>query len=27
MKLSIYEVSEPDDTVSLPYFYELYVSS
>lgn len=27
LKLSSYEVSEPEETVSLPYFYELYVAS
>lgn len=25
--LAIYDVSEPDEDVSLPYFYELYVAS
>lgn len=27
MKLSTYDVSEPDDYVALPYFYEIYVAS
>lgn len=27
MKLSTYDVSEPDNYVSLPYFYEIYVAS
>ena len=26
-KLSIYDVSEPDENVSLPHYYEIYVAS
>lgn len=26
-KLCLYEISEPDDDVSIPYFYELYFAS
>ena len=27
MRLSTYEVSEPDNYIALPYFYEIYVAS